>query len=50
MVLEVYVLARTKSKILGIHSRDISPADRSLCFRAIIGSGLMVRDIHALRG
>ena len=32
-------------KILGIQFRDTSPADRSLRFRALIGVGLMARDI-----
>lgn len=44
MVPEVYVLARTKFKILKIQSRDSSPADRSLSSQAIIGRGLMARD------
>lgn len=44
MVLEVYVLARTKFKIPNIKSRDTSPADRSLGIQAMIGSGLMARD------
>lgn len=44
MVLEVYVLARTKAKVLMISFKDTSPADRSLRFWAMIGSGLMVRD------
>lgn len=41
MVLEVYVLARTKYRI---PIRDTSPADRSLRFRAMTGTGLMARD------
>ena len=45
MVLEVYVLARTTFKIPKIQSRDTSPADRSLRFLAMIGIGLMARDI-----
>lgn len=44
MVLEVHVLARTSFKFLKIQSRDTSPADRSLRFQAMIGSGLMARD------
>ena len=44
MVLEVYVLARTKFQIPKIQSKDTSPADQSLCFRVMIGFGLMARD------
>lgn len=44
MVLEVYVLARTKLEVSKIQVWDTLPADRSLRFQAIIGSGLMARD------
>ena len=44
MVLEVYVLARTKFKIPRKQARDTLPADRSLRVQAIIGTGLMARD------
>lgn len=45
MVLEVYVLARTEFKSPKRKFRDTSPADRSLRVQAMIGSGLMARDI-----
>ena len=47
VVFEVYVLARTKFKVLRIQSRDTSPADRSLCSQVMIGFGLMARDTLA---